>query len=93
MELDFELFRRKPIMIVRHVPTFLLDRLRRYIYTPVTVLCSFGGRLFRGRCQHGLGGERQFLRHKVGYHVGSSPHVLPSLVVVVRVLNLQLKSF
>jgi len=45
----------------------------------------------RDRLQHGLRGERQFLRHEVGDHVGPSPHVLPSLVVVVRAVDLQLK--
>lgn len=51
-----------------------------------------GGRLLRfGRLQHGLGGERQFLRHEVGDHVGPPPHVLPGLVVVVRAVDLQLK--
>jgi len=45
----------------------------------------------RDRLQHGLRGERQFLRHEVGDHVGPSPHVLPSLVVVVLAVDLQLK--
>lgn len=58
------------------------------VYTPKS---CFSGRLLRGRLQHGLCGERQFLRHEVCDHVGPSPHVLPSLVVVVRALDLQLK--
>jgi len=55
-------------------------------------LLWFRGRLIvRDRLQHGLRGECQFLRHEVGDHVGPSPHVLPSLVVVVRAVDLQLK--
>jgi len=45
----------------------------------------------RDRLQHGLRGVHQFLRHEVGDHVGPSPHVLSSLVVVVLAVNLQLK--
>lgn len=56
-----------------------------------THLLWFRGRLVRDRLQHGLGGERQFLRYEVGDHVGPFPHVLPSLVVVVRAVDLQLK--